>query len=333
MLDEATNEETGYNIFHPKSFDPSFDRSHFQTTLKAFRKTKRKHPVKDTTFSISSNAWLAKALVLAGNAFSNTQWVQYGNQLLDIVLTEIKSQLKIVYLDDVVYALSAVIEANRAPEDYIFLWDLLMDAFYDYGQGGLWYSQIDHRTPISRIKDIYDRAEPSSNGVFIACALLLYQKTNHVKYYERALEMMGAFMTTVMQSPRGSETYWQAIHMFWKRFDVSDLFSVQMVKCVKQSSTTIALEIDLKIADGHFLIQKDTFDLPDQAEWLQISIDPIKTRRMDWSQAIIQCATGSVRIRGRVRLDKIPEYFKLHIPICSETVCFEPVMLDIPITD
>ena len=50
---------------------------------------------------------------------------------------------------------------------------------------GIMVFSTDHRTPMSRIKDIYDRAEPAPNGVFIDCAVKLYERTSQLIIMKR----------------------------------------------------------------------------------------------------------------------------------------------------
>ena len=135
---------------------------------------------------ISSNAWLAQSLFIAADVFSNPSWREVANDTLSVVMTAIRAKASSVYLDDIVYALSAQLRSGNDLGEAQFLWGMLMDQFYDHGEGGLWFSQDEHRTPMSRIKDIHDQSIPSPNGVFIDGALELYQLTNGVEYIEKS---------------------------------------------------------------------------------------------------------------------------------------------------
>ena len=46
MLDEATGQPTGFNIFHPKSESPIFDLAFFRSQCSLFRKQHRHAPQK-----------------------------------------------------------------------------------------------------------------------------------------------------------------------------------------------------------------------------------------------------------------------------------------------
>ena len=66
-------------------------------------------------------------------------------------------------------------------------------------------------------------------------------------------------------------------------------------------------------------------------EWLQCQVDPVKSRRMDWSSDIVSCATGNIRIQGRCRASTIPDQVVLEVPVCSDVACFDPVLVPLPV--
>ena len=119
-----------------------------------------------------------------------------------------------------------------------------MDAFYDFQQGGAWYSQISHRTPMSRLKDIQDQAVPSSNGILIQQSLLLYQHYDDLAYYKIALDALSAFMTMAIKSTKGCETFWLGMSSYWQLFDSND-FDCQFIRCSKKSESMYELLVDL----------------------------------------------------------------------------------------
>ena len=331
MLDEATGQPTGFNIFHPKSESPIFDLAFFRSQCSLFRKQHRHAPQKDFTFVISSNAWLAKALYIAARVFANESWRNTADELMAVIKASIKANSKSVYLNDVVYALSAELEKGNDGADGEFYWQILMTQFYDMVQGGLWFSQLDHRTPMSRIKDIYDRAEPAPNGVFIDCAVKLYERTKSVDYYEKALDTLDAFLTTVQSSSLGCESYWLGVQTYWNTLPSDNGCRVQRSFCSRETDDVIAIQLDLQLENGRYLIDKTGVSINGDAEWLQQTIDPIKSRRMDWSDDIVSCATGAVRFQGRCRLSNISSSITLKLSICSDDACFSPFELDVPV--
>ena len=94
-----------------------------------------------------------------------------------------------------------------------------MQRFYDHGQGGVWFSQELHRTPITRIKDVHDRSEPAPNAVFILCAIKLYQQFNDSMYLEKAVHTIESFVPTIIKAQDGCDTFWMGMKSFWQCFN------------------------------------------------------------------------------------------------------------------
>ena len=87
------------------------------------------------------------------------------------------------------------------------------------------------------------------------------------------------------------------------------------------------------VVDDYYILQPSDFLIHDVAyfEWLHCHLDPIKSIRMPWSEGVVSCATGIVRFNGRCRLPVIPDRVSLAIPVCSNSACFDPVVIDIPV--
>lgn len=331
MVDEASGNQTGLNIFHPRSDACDFDLSEFRQAVSSFRHQHRQAPQKDEAFVIANNAWLAKALYVAGQVFSNNEWCALADDVMRLIRKKIEGDPDRVYLDDVVYALSAAVAKEDNQAEYDFYWHHLMDRFYDTVQGGLWYSQDTHRTPMTRIKDIYDRAEPAPNGVFIACAFHLYQRTNNSQYYEKALDCMDSFMATVLSAPSGCESYWLGVLSYWKGLSHVHGVRVQRSQCLIDDDLVMSIQLDLCIDQGLYVMDVNAIKIEGVSDWLQSSLDPQTSRRMDWSDDIVSCSTGNVRFQARCRMASRSEQISISLPICSDSMCFEPFELSIPI--
>ena len=332
MRDEATGALTGYNIFHPVQSDCPFDRNEFQQKIREFRLNQRQMPNKDQHLLISANALLIKGLCIASRVFKNDDWAQMAQSLLDVLMDRFNSNNDIVYVDDVVYLLDALVELKRT-EEAQQVWLFLLDRFYDHGQGGLWFSQESHRTPISRIKDIFDRAEPSPNGRFIDIAFKMAHGADDAQYYHFALDTMTSFLSTAMTSKTGVETYWSAVLTYWQRFNpTNSLIAVQIATATRLESGVVLISLDLVV--DHYLMCNEPFQImnSDLANWLQFSVDPLTSRRVDFDDQIVQCATGTIRVEGRINLDSSIQQLELSLPVCSDEQCFKPVVVTIPVT-
>ena len=333
MVDEASGKPNGLNILHPRSDACGFDRVEFRQTLLSFRQQHRQAPQKDDAFVVSCNAWLAKALYLAANAFGENEWVTLADDVMRIIRNKIDALPDRVYLDDVVYALFAALSKQNNLTECEFYWHHLMDRFYDDIQGGLWYSQESHRTPMSRIKAIHDQAEPAPNGVFMACAFQLYQRTNKVQYYEKALDCMDAFMATALSASFGCESYWLGVHSYWNGLSHGKGVRVQRSKCTIDDDFVSSIELDLCIDQGMYLMGEKGVAIEGVIDWLHCSVDPQTSRRVDWSDDIVPCATGNVRFQARCRLSSRPAALVAQLFTCSDAMCNEPFQLSVPMID
>ena len=90
------------------------------------RQQHRQAPQKDDAFVIANNAWLAKALYLAANVFGEKEWFSIADDVMHIIRKKIETLPDRVYLDDVVYALSAALAKEDNLTECDFYWHHLM---------------------------------------------------------------------------------------------------------------------------------------------------------------------------------------------------------------
>ncbi|MGA0242069.1 MAG: thioredoxin domain-containing protein, partial [Candidatus Marinamargulisbacteria bacterium] len=153
MYDEATGQPTGQNMCHPLNAEDPMDRDVFRHNARLFRQKHREAPLKDTRMIPSANALLAKAFLIAGRVFCQSEWQRLGDDLIDYLMMVLDRNMDALYLDDVVYLLDAVLTQGGNNVHVTKLWGTIMDRFYDHGAGGAWFTQEAQATPISRIKD------------------------------------------------------------------------------------------------------------------------------------------------------------------------------------
>jgi uncharacterized protein YyaL (SSP411 family) len=332
VLDEATGKKTGVNVFHPIDDNANFDMLSFKKAIRDFRQKNRQFPVKDTRLLISANALLVNALFIAGKVFTRDDWVQEARRLFSFLMDQIQMDLDRLYVNDITYLLYASLVHPDSEQATTILWDLLMDRFYDHGQGGLWFSQELHRTPMSRIKDIYDQAEPAVNGLLISIGFQLAFKTKNMTYYRIAMDTLNAFLPMVSLSVSGTETFWLGVQQYWTSFGgKSDIFSVQVAQATRLESGIVIVTIDLE--SSYFLDGSEPFAITNDsnANWLKFQVDPMVTRRFSYSDKMLQTATGSFRISGRIQLSVDNYELSLMLPFCSNDACFPVQKLLIPI--
>ena len=336
MIDEATNEKTGANILNPQSENFHENWPKIREKCVKFRTDNRLAPLKNEAISLSGNALLVYAIYTAADIFSNAQWMTVAHHLFSQLLTILQEQEDSVYFDDVIYLFRAYLffENDRDQTVISYLWNFVMDRFYDPLQGGLWFSQVLHKTPISRIKDIYDQATPSPNAIFIQLALDLYKRYKEPQYYKIALESISCFMATAFKNSQGCESFWLGIEQYWTLFKQQEL-TVQFVDCIR-AERSIRFTIDFFIPNEYFVILVDSlsfYNLDSEYDWKQLTIDPYKSRRVDWSDEIVRCANGNIRLSGICDIENCPEVLQLEIPVCNDTECLTPIKIDLPVID
>ena len=322
MRDEATSELTGYNIFHPFDANPPADFGAFQQKIKEYRHANRQAPTKDQRILVSANALLAKALLIAARVFNQSEWQTVGIQLIDLLYDMVIESIDSIYVDDVLFLLSALVDVPNEHDKTRKLWSILMDRFYDYSQSGVWFSQEQHRTPISRIKDGFDRSEPSVNGLFILVAFQLSNRLSKEGAYTKALDTMTAFLPQLKDSTLGADTFWLAVNEYWAMLNQQqEHVSLQFAKAEQVSDTIIHVTIDLH-TDNFLIADESNLSINGDSTWLSLTIDPLITRRFDHAKRPLRCATGSLRITGRFRLSKPANNAVVQLPVCSKNTCY-----------
>ena len=210
-------------------------------------------------------------------------------------------QLDMVYVDDVVYVLQASLSCDSNKSQLDALWGVLMQRFYDHGQGGLWFSQEVHRTPISRIKDAYDRTEPAPNARFISSAIQMSQRFDQSEYLEKAIHSIESFFPAIIQAQHGCDSFWLAIREFWASLaEPEDRVQVQFSVARWLGDDFWDVVVDLHVSD--YLLVDDHVQVRnvDSFEWIDLKVDPVKTRRFQFDERPLSCATGTVRLAGKL---------------------------------
>ena len=330
VQDEATGALTGWNLLYPVSKDFPDWWDDVRQGLQGLRQKEKIAPSLDTTGSIAANALLAKGLCDAAHYCERPEWAEIAAELLIILCACVKEQQDRLYLDDIVYTLQALVTAEGVGVgvDVTFkdtLWEWLMERWYDHGQGGAWFSQEGHNTPMTRIKDIYDQAVPAPNGVLLHVAVQLNK-------LDIAGHILGAFFSKVMISVRGCETYWLGVRALWACWQHRGA-QVQALECTKIGDGTIALDMVLRLDDGVMIKELDTFVLRGDVGdyyWSGVVVSNIKSRRVAWSNTIERCATGTVQITGMCKLDRLPKVVELLVPVCTDGECYEVTITCMP---
>jgi uncharacterized protein YyaL (SSP411 family) len=229
--DEATGKRTGANVLHRPRPLAEVARSNELTeddltrALDGIReklfaaRESRPRPHRDDKILTDWNGLMIAALALGGRALGEPEYAASAARAAEFVLSSMRDRdgrLLHRYRDE-----DAAIRAHA--DDYAFLtWGLIelyeatfepghLDAavalndqflslFWDEG-GGFYFTADDAETLLTRRKEIYDGAVPSSNSVAMLNLLRLGRLTASPNLEARAAALAGSFAATVAQHP------------------------------------------------------------------------------------------------------------------------------------
>ena len=79
--------------------------------------------------------------------------------------------------------------------------------------------------------------------------------------------------------------------------------------------------MEYSVKDGHYISESDSILIDADMSWHSLTIDPLRSRRFDWSTDIVRCATGLVRIDGMCRVTKLSDELSVNIVVCTDQQC------------
>ncbi|HBK86585.1 MAG TPA: thioredoxin domain-containing protein [Firmicutes bacterium] len=231
-LEEATGERKGTNILHlpgplaelAQEYGLSEGELHKQLQqirqkLFAAREP-RVHPFKDTKILTDWNGLMLAALALAGRALGEERFLQAATDCIRFVREQLTTKAGKLYkrwregeaalpaqLDDYAFLIWGLIELHSATQDPQYLaWALelqgiLVQHYWDEGQGGFFLTANDAEELLMRPKEIYDGAIPSGNSVAMLNSLRLARLTGQSKLEEYAMGIWRAFASQIAQQP------------------------------------------------------------------------------------------------------------------------------------
>jgi uncharacterized protein YyaL (SSP411 family) len=199
----------GHNILHRKKTFAQFAALHGiaeaelrrrlgESRRKLFEvRSKRVWPGRDEKALTAWNGLMIDALARAGAVLDNPTCIAMATRAADFILTRMRtpdgrllrtwsagSEPKLNgYLEDYSYLLEALVslyEATLEPrwiESALDLTRVMIDQFWDEGEGGFFYTGKDHENLIARNKDAHDNAIPSGNAMAVTALLRLAELT------------------------------------------------------------------------------------------------------------------------------------------------------------
>ncbi|UCC20010.1 MAG: thioredoxin domain-containing protein, partial [Promethearchaeota archaeon] len=206
-LEESTGRKTGTNILHLKGI-PSIE---IENQLEIIRKKlfnareKRIHPQKDDKILTDWNGLMITALAKASVAFKENRYLKVAKNAVNFILSNLQdsngkllhrykdgvSEIK-GYLTDYAFFIWGLIELYEASFDIFYLKTALVfhetqiEDFWDEELGGFYFTANDSEELLTRQKEIYDGAIPSSNSIAMLNLLRLSYITGNHKLEEKA---------------------------------------------------------------------------------------------------------------------------------------------------
>jgi uncharacterized protein len=190
---------------------------------------KRIHPLKDDKILTAWNGLMIAALAKGAQALGEESYARAAQKAADFILKEMRTPAGGLYrryrkgavaypgyLDDYAFFIWGLIELYEATFEVRYLRKalnlnrILMDLFWDEGQGGFYFTARDSEGLIGREKDLYDGASPSGNSVAALNLLRLARLSGDTSLEEKADRQIRAFSKTVGTYPMAYTQFLQA---------------------------------------------------------------------------------------------------------------------------
>jgi len=232
FTDEVAGRKTGRNILHlTKSIDelasdlsmtaPDFRAQieEIREKLFAYRK-KRIHPHKDDKILTDWNGLMVAALAKGAQVFNELKYASAARRAADFILKNVRSSegqllhryrdgdaALTAHVDDYAFLIYGLLELYEVTFEVYYLEtalglnDDLIRHFWDYENGGFYFTADDGERLLVRQKEIYDGAVPSGNSVAMLNLLRLGRITASADFEEKAARIGRAFYGNVSQLP------------------------------------------------------------------------------------------------------------------------------------
>jgi uncharacterized protein YyaL (SSP411 family) len=131
-------------------------------------------------------------------------------------------------LEDYAYLAEGLLDLHEASKDErwraeaVAVTDAALARFFDTARGGFFATDAAHGPLLVRLRDGYDGALPSPNGVLASVLLRLGRLTGERRYAELGGRTLDAFRVDVERAPRGMETMAAALGELTGRPDAAD---------------------------------------------------------------------------------------------------------------
>jgi uncharacterized protein YyaL (SSP411 family) len=232
FLDEATKQGTGKNILHMKqplsaiAASKNMSKEKLADKIEKIRdklyreREKRIHPLKDDKILTDWNGLMIASLARASGAFNNEGYAKAASKAADFILEKLyqeNGELLHSYrsgeaevmanLDDYSFFIMGLLELYEATFEINYLKkaielnDKLIEDFWDFENGGFFFTSSGNRDVIARMKYGSDGAIPSGNSIAMLNLIRLGKITGSKALTEKATTLGEVFFSDVEQNP------------------------------------------------------------------------------------------------------------------------------------
>ena len=276
--DEATGKKTEKNILYLKesiSNAKSKNRLNKITKKLYLAREKRIHPLKDDKILTDWNGLMIAAFAKAGDVFNSDDYIQQAEKSAQFILknlTDNNGRLLKRYrngnagldahLDDYAFFIWGLLELYEATFNVTYLTEaiqlsnIMVEEFWDIGNGGFFLGSENSEKLIVRAKTGYDGAMPSGNSVAAMNCSKLNRITGETKWAEISDKIFMTFSNEIQKTPSG---YASMVNAFL--FNVDSPKEIVIVGSSKDDKTKKAIEkIKSEYVPSKVIIFKDTDD-------------------------------------------------------------------------
>ena len=182
---------------------------------------KREKPLRDDKILTNWNGLMLLAFIEAYKVLGDPRYLEVAQKTTEFILQHLCQDGRLLhcykdgqakfnaYLDDYSFLTAALIDLFEATFDpdhldrAVGLTDIMLDLFWDDGEGGFFYTSKDQDDLIIRSKAAYDGSIPSGHSVAVHNLLRLFHYTERSEYVERAEKVLKLFYEAMEQNPFG----------------------------------------------------------------------------------------------------------------------------------
>ena len=242
LRESITGQKSGTNILHlQKSLkelasDLKISEEDLQNRLEAARRKffttreRRIRPHKDDKILTNWNGLMIAAFAKGAQVFNEPKYSEAATRAVDFIVKNMRrsdgrlshryrdGQASIpAYVDDYAFLIWGLIELYETSFEVNYLrtaFELnrdLLKHFWDYKDGGFYFTGEDAESPLTRRKEIYDGAIPSGNSVAMLDLLRLSRMTADSELEDKAAKIGRAFSKNVKQLPSAHTQFMVAV--------------------------------------------------------------------------------------------------------------------------